>query len=122
MRWAVPVFLVVMGAVLATASVANGHPVEAIGNAILFGVGAAFLAFGRRSQLVRQLNGQADDERLRLVELRATAMAGQVLTWAVVVAFVVSVIRDVSPMPYAWLGGLGGTAYLLSTAWLRRNT
>jgi hypothetical protein len=70
------------------------------------------LLFGGRSETVRGMRGDGRDERWAMIDLRATALAGLVVIPAVIVAFVVDVARGGDGMPYAWLGALGGVAYL----------
>jgi hypothetical protein len=48
-----------------------------------------------------------------------TAIAGLVVITAIIVAFLVEVARGHDGSPYAWLGAIGGIAYLIAIAVLR---
>jgi len=53
------------------------------------------------------------------MDLRATAIAGCVLTVAILGAFVVEIAQGGDGMPYAWLGAVGAVAYVLALVVLR---
>jgi hypothetical protein len=118
-KWFVPLFAVALGVGFAGAQWAGGHPwlgAEALG---IMGAFAALLLVGGRSETVRGLRGDGRDERFRQIDLEATALAGVAVIVAVIVAFGVDVARGGDGMPYAWLGGVAGIAYLAGVAVLR---
>ena len=51
--------------------------------------------------------------------IHATALTGNVVIGAVIVAFIVDVARGNDGMPFAWLGAIGGVAYLVAVIVLR---
>jgi len=65
------------------------------------------------------LRGDGRDERFRQIDVVATAIAGLVVITAIIVAFLVEVARGHDGSPYAWLGAIGGIAYLIAIAVLR---
>ena len=111
-KWVQPALALVLGVVMWVAFWAGG---DAAAGLMCFGVMAAFAAvllFGGRSETVRGMRGDGRDERWAMIDLRATALAGLVLITAVIVAFIVEIAQGGDGMPYAWLGGLAGIAYL----------
>lgn len=78
----------------------------------LFGGVALLLAFGGRSESIRAFRGDLRDERLDTIQLRAQALAGQLVILAVVVAFLVELALGNSGAPFDWLGAIGGVTYL----------
>ena len=77
------------------------------------------MLLGGRSATIRGLRGDGRDERFKQIDIHATALAGMAVITAIIVAFVVEVARGHSGMPYAWLGAIGGLAYLAAVAVLR---
>jgi hypothetical protein len=65
------------------------------------------------------LRGDGRDERFRQIDVHATACAGMAVITAVIVAFVVELARGQDGSPYAWLGAIGGVAYLVAVVVLR---
>lgn len=113
-KWFQPVFAVFMGIVMLGAQWLGGHPGAGVGS---FGVMAAFgalLAFGGRSETVRELRGDERDERSNQIQLRAVAFAGHVTIVAVVIGFLVEVARGHNGHPFTWLGALAGLTYLVA--------
>jgi hypothetical protein len=58
--------------------------------------------------------GDGADERVRAIDLKATAIAASVVILAVVIAFVVQVAPGHNGNPYTWLPALGGISYLVA--------
>jgi hypothetical protein len=106
--------------VLGGAQWAGGHPWAGLGSLVLMVVAGAFvLLAGGRSETIRGLRGDGRDERFRQIDVEATAFAGVAVIAAALVAFVVDVARGGDGMPYAWLGAIGGVAYVGGIAVLR---
>jgi hypothetical protein len=80
---------------------------------------AAVVLLGGRSETIRGLRGDGRDERFRQLDIHATALAGLAVIVAVVVAFLVEVARGHDGQPYAWLGAVGGIAYVAAVVALR---
>lgn len=72
----------------------------------------------RRSETVQGLLDHGD-ERINSMDLKATVFTGTVLAFAVIVAFVADIARGGDGMPYAWLGALGGVAYVAGIVFQR---
>ena len=118
-KWLMPVFAVALGLVMFTAQWIGGHPVAGLGSlAIMTAFGALFL-FGGRSETIRGLRGDGRDERFQQIDVHATAIAGMVVITAIIVAFVVELAQGHDGSPYAWLGAIGGLAYVIAVAVLR---
>jgi hypothetical protein len=118
-KWFLPLFAVALGLVMLAAQWIGGHPGEgAFSMALLSACGALFL-FGGRSETIRGLRGDGQDERFRLMDLAATAIAGMVAITAIIAGFVVEVARGHDGTPYSWLGAVAGLAYLIAIVALR---
>ena len=74
---------------------------------------------GGRSETVRGLRGDGRDERFRMIDIRATAIAGIVLIIALIGAWLVELARGHDGSPYGQLMAVGGIAYLAAIAFMR---
>jgi hypothetical protein len=118
-KWFLPLFSVALGVVVFVAQWIGGSPRSGLVSfAILAGFGALIL-LGGRSETIRGLRGDGSDERFRRIDIAATAIAGIAVITAIIVAFVVELARGHDGSPYAWLGAIGGLAYLLAVVVLR---
>ena len=118
-RWFMLAFSVVLGGVVLLASWLGGSLASGlIGLAVLTGFGL-FISLASGSETIRGLRGDGRDERFALMDLRATAIAGQVVIIAVIVGFLVEIARGHNGNPYGWLGALGGLSYVLAVAYFR---
>jgi hypothetical protein len=81
--------------------------------AIMSGSGLLIL-LGGRSETIRGLRGDGSDERFRMIDIRATSLAGLAAILAIIVAFIVELGRGHSGNPYGWLGAIGGLTYLVA--------
>ena len=118
-NWFLPSFSVALGLVFFAAQWIGGDLRSGLESlAVLAGFGALVL-LGGRSETIRGLRGDGRDERFKQIDIHATALAGMAVITAIIVAFVVEVARGHSGMPYAWLGAIGGLAYLAAVAVLR---
>ena len=80
--------------------------------------GLLVLLLTGRSETIRGLT-VGRDERFAQIDLRATGVAGLVLTITVIVAWLVEIARGHSGSPYGWLAAIGGLAYILAIAFFR---
>lgn len=112
-RWIGSISFAACGLVVVVAELIGGAPTGMVIFAVaLFGGIVAFLAVGGRSESIRAFRGDLRDERLDTIQLRAQALAGQMVILAVVVAFLVELALGKSGAPYDWLGAIGGLTYL----------
>ena len=92
------------------------------GPVIMLGYGAFLLLFGRRSETVGLLGGDTSDERRRLLQLRATALTGNVLVAALVIGALVSLAVGSSTFHvFGPLCALAGLAWGASTVYVSRH-
>jgi len=111
-KWFLPLFAVALGFIVFVAQWIGGNPRSGLVSwAILAGFGGLVL-LGGRSETIRGLRGDGRDERFRQIDIHATAIAGLAVILAVIIAFLVEMARGHSGSPYAWLGAIGGLAYL----------
>ena len=111
-RYPVSVFALLMGVALLFV---EGHAGDWRGGLEFLGImaaaGAVFL-FGGRSETIRGLRGDGRDERIAMIDLRATAFAGVAIIVAIIVGFMIELGRGHDGSPYALLGFIGAAAYV----------
>jgi hypothetical protein len=118
-KWFLPLFSLALGLGFFAVQWIGGNPREGLVSlAIMAGFGALIL-FGGRSETIRGLRGDGRDERFRQIDIHATALAGIAVITAIIVAFGVELARGHDGQPYAWLGAIGGLAYLVAIVVLR---
>jgi len=117
--WFMPLFSLLLGVAMFAAQWYGGHRQTAFWSLGIMAAFDALLAFGGRSETIRGLRGDGSDERVRRIDLAATAFAGTAVIVAIIAAFLVEVARGRSGMPYAWLGAVGGVAYVGAVVALR---
>jgi hypothetical protein len=83
---------------------------------------ALVLALGGRSDTIRLLRGEDDDERALALETRATMLTGVVLIVALAVLFLVTAARGENPLVYGLLLLLAETTHLVALAALNRRS
>lgn len=109
---AVPLLAVAIGVAYLAAGWSGGDLAFGLFGLVLMTALAVTLVLVRgRSETVQGLLDR-HDERLNRIDLQATAFAGTAVIVAILVAFVVDVARGGDGMPYAWLGAVGGLAYV----------
>jgi hypothetical protein len=86
---------------------------------VLFGL---VLAFGGRSDTIRLMRGEDDDERAIELETRATMLTGTVLVAALAGLFLVTAARGQNPLVYGLLLLLAETTHLVALAVLNRRS
>ena len=118
-RWFVPLFAVVMGAVVFGAQAIGGHPGSGLVSFAILALAGATVAFGGRSETIRGLRGDVRDERFQRIDIHATAFAGFVLIVAVIVGFLIEVAHGRDGNPYTWLGAIAGIAYIAAVIVMR---
>jgi hypothetical protein len=118
-KWFLPAFCVLLGVVVFVAQWIGGDAHSGLVSfAILAGFGLLLL-LGGRSETIRGLRGDGRDERFRMIDIHATALAGLAVILAVIVGFLVELARGHDGNPYGWLGAIGGFTYLVALIVLR---
>ena len=121
-RWWMPAFALLIGVIMFVAFAIGGDVTGgAISLAIMAGAGALFL-FGRRGETLRGIGGPERDERWEMIDLRAVAYTGLVLITFIIGGFLYEVARGEDGSPYTLMGAVGGLAYVLFVALLRRRS
>ena len=103
-----------LGVVFFAAQAIGGDPG---GGAISFAILAVFglaVLLGGRSETIRGLRGDGRDERFAKMDIHATAVSGLAVIVAIIIAFLVEIAQGKDGMPYAWLGAVGGLAYIVA--------
>ncbi len=112
-RWVGSIGFAICGVVLVAAeAIGGGSTGQMAFDIALFGGISLVLALGGRSESIRAFRGDLNDERLEGIQLRAQALAGQLVILALVVAFVVELALGNSGAPYDWLAAIGGFTYV----------
>ncbi|GAA1528783.1 hypothetical protein GCM10009678_08330 [Actinomadura kijaniata] len=108
-RWIVPGLILVTGvAVAAVLAVDDRMTTGLIAGGVL--AGYALLLSTRRNETGRSSGGAYGGHRSR-AQLRAAAVAGDLVTVALVGAVVVEALRGGEILPYAWPAALAGVVY-----------
>jgi uncharacterized membrane protein len=111
-----------IGVAMLVAAVIGGAPGLGI---VLFGIMAVFslglFVVSSRSETVRGLLDHRD-ERITMIDVHASALAGVVVSAAIIVAFLVQIAQGHDGSPYSWLGAIGGVSYVAAVAVLRSRT
>jgi hypothetical protein len=118
-KWFLPTFCVVAGAAVFAAQWIGGDPRSGLISFAVLAVFGLLILVGGRSETVRGLRGDGRDERFRMMDIHATAFAGIVLVFAVIVAWLIELARGHDGSPYGQLGAIGGIAYLVAVAFMR---
>ncbi len=118
-RWFMLAFCAFLGGVVLLAGWLGGQLATGlIGLGVMVGFGL-LITLASGSETIRGLRGDGRDERFVLIDLRATAAAGQVLIVAVITGWLVEIARGHSGSPFDWLGAVAGIAYVLAVAFFR---
>ena len=121
-RWFMPAFCLFLGALMFGAfAIGDNLGQGAFSFGVMAALGAVF-AFGRRSETLQGLGGPARDERFEMIDLRATAFTGAVLIVCIIGGFLYEVARGQDASPWSLLGAIGGVAYVLAIAVLRKRS
>lgn len=113
-KWFVPLFSVALGIVLFAAQWIGGDPGSGLESLAIITAFGAVILFGGRSETIRGLRGDGRDERFRMIDIHATALAGLAVILAIIVACIVELAKGHNGNPYAWLGAIGGVTYLVA--------
>jgi len=121
-RWWMPAFSVFLGLLMLGAFAIAGNPEEGLAPlGIMTAVGALFL-FGSRSETLQGLAGPKRDERWAMIDIHATALTGLFLVFVIIGAWLYEIASGQDGSPWSQLGAVGGVAYVLSVAVMRRRS
>ncbi len=118
-KWFLPLFAVALGLAMLIAQWIGGNPGSGLVSLAIMSIFGALVLLGGRSETIRGLRGDGRDERFRQIDIHATAIAGMAVITAIIIAFIIEMARGQDGSPYAWLGAIGGLAYLVAIAVLR---
>ena len=121
-RWWPPASALALGAIVFAAFVLGDDAGDGAKAAAVFVLLAAALAFGTRSETLQGLGGPGRDERWAMIDLRATAFAGLVVITVLIGAWLWELAHGRDGSPYGQLAAVGGLAYLVAVAVLRRRS
>ena len=114
-----PLLSLALGGVVFAAMAVGGNPGDGLKSLSVFVVVASVFALGGRSDTLRGLGGPGRDERWSMIDLRATAFAGSVVTAVLIGAWLWELSRGRDGGPYGQVLAVGGLAYLVAIAVLR---
>lgn len=118
-RYTLPVFSVALGLLILGLFLHAGDWVSGVWSLGIMTGFAGIVLLGGRSETIRGLRGDGRDERFAMIDLRATAVSGVVVTTAIIGGFMVEISRGHSGTPYTQLGAIAGLAYLGAIAFQR---
>ena len=125
MGW-MPLYSLGLGAIVFAAFAIGGNVSDGAEAFGLFAVIAAVFYFGsRRSETLGGLGGLGGsrrDERWAAIDLRASAFGGFVVILATMGAWLYELADGRDGSPYGQLLAVGGVAYILAIAFLRRRS
>ena len=113
-KWFVPLMSVALGLVVFAAQLIGGSPGSGLISLVIMSGFGLLILLGGRSETIRGLRGDERDERSRMIDTHATALAGVAVILAIIVAFIVELAKGHSGDPYGWLGAIGGITYLVA--------
>ncbi len=119
-RWWMPLFSLLLGALVFAALAIGGSVTNGLYGFAVMAALAGLFGFGGRSDTLRGLAGPGRDERWAMIDLRASAFAGLVIVSVLVGAWLWELAHGDDGSPYGQLCAVGGLAYILAVAVLRR--
>jgi hypothetical protein len=120
-RWFVPAIGIVLGLAIAAAEMGrSGNPAQAaVAFAFVAGYVLILRAFQSRSDMAMLLSGLPRDERWTSINVRALAVAAQVMGVVIVIAFLATQFGGGETDTYARLGAIFAVAYIGGLVWYR---
>jgi hypothetical protein len=120
-RWWMPGFSFSLGLIMLVAFWVGGNLGDGLISLGIMTFVAAIFLFGTRSETLQGLGGPGRDERWAMIDVHATALTGLVLITVIIGAWLVEVAGGEDGSPYGGLGAVGGIAYVVIVAILRRR-
>jgi hypothetical protein len=121
-RWWTPGVSLLLGAVVLAAFAVGGDPGSGLRSFAVFAVLAAVFALGTGSETLQGLGGPGRDERWSMIDLRASAFSGLVVITVLIGAWLAELAQGEDGSPYGQVMAVGGVAYGLAVAVLRRRS
>jgi hypothetical protein len=121
-RWWMPLLALGLGGLVFAAMAVGGDTAAGVQSFGVMAAVAALFYFGGRSDTLRGLGGPGRDERWSSIDLRASAFAGLVVITVVAGAWLWELAQGDDGSPYSQVLAVGGIAYVLAVAVLRRRS
>jgi cobalamin synthase len=121
-RWWMPAVGVLLGAIIWAAFSIGGNPSDGAKSFGVVALLAAVFMVSPRSGTLAGIGGHGRDERWAMIDLRATAMAGFVVTVVLMSCWLYELSQGHNGSPYGQVMAIGGVAYIISVALLRRRS
>jgi hypothetical protein len=116
-----PALSLALGGLILAAMAAGGRTGDGLKSLGVMAAVAALFWFGGRSDTLAGLGGPGRDERWAAIDLRAGAFAGLVVVLALAGSWLWELSQGRDGGPYAQLLAVGGIAYVVAIAVLRRR-
>jgi hypothetical protein len=117
--WVLPLFSVAIGCAILAAQWIGGNLRGGLWSLLAMCGFAALLAVGGRSDTIRGIRGDGRDERFRVIDVTATAIAGTAVILTLIAVWLVELARGHDGSPYGELMAVGGLSYIAAVAFLR---
>ncbi|WP_043263287.1 hypothetical protein [Streptomyces sp. CT34] len=115
-RWGVLAVALVAGAVMSVIFAMRGEVALAVASpVIVVGYGLSVTLSAKGSDVAAQLSGHEEDERRQLINLRASAMTGNVLFLVVTIGGFYELASGGLGGPFTWLSAVGGITRVASS-------
>ena len=121
-RWSVPLITLGLGVVLLVAEAMDGDLASGLGWLAALAVLAGLTALRGRAAGFAEDGAPFEDERDAMINTRAMAIAGIVLTVLLTSCIVFELARGNDPSPYTHLMATGGASYAIALVVLRRRS
>jgi hypothetical protein len=118
-KWFLPLFCVALGCAVLAAQWIGGDARSGLISFAALAIFGVLILLGGRSETVRGLRGDGRDERFRMIDIHATAIAGIALIVTLIVVWLVELSRGQDGSPYGELMAVGGGSYLVAIAFMR---
>jgi hypothetical protein len=118
-KWFLPLFCVALGCAVLAAQWIGGDARSGLISFAALAIFGVLILPGGRSETVRGLRGDGRDERFRMIDIHATAIAGIALIVTLIVVWLVELSRGQDGSPYGELMAVGGVSYLVAIAFMR---